>query len=310
MAEIWIRKYKDGTTIQMCFKIKIFETYELKLSSPISAMPLPQEGGQENILVKMEGNTHTANLTWVLKNETVNQGVSNETLGGGSTTETKTIFDVMRWFEEADSGFIGQDVGDNYDILILEDPTFPSGTGTYNMALTQINETVGSTTYAEFIDPQTEDNGTREWTGVREHLKGFIRNVSFRAGKDAPATLTANIELIVGTEVMSYQGATPNNVTNFRARQAVDAADRDTIRLTWRAPRHTGVSGISTYLVAFKKVSASKWEWEKIGNGLATDVELTGLDASSDYGFKVVPFNNQGRGGESAVRYFSTTATP
>ena len=76
MTEIWLRKYNEVAII-MCYKVKVFDNIDWKFGSPISPMPLPEEGGKENVLVKMEGNTHTMNLTFLMKNETTNGGVTN-----------------------------------------------------------------------------------------------------------------------------------------------------------------------------------------------------------------------------------------
>ena len=74
MAEIWLRKYKGKTAastvsagLVMVYKIKVFDSISFKFGSPISPMPLPEESGQENILIKMEGNTHTCTITWLVK---------------------------------------------------------------------------------------------------------------------------------------------------------------------------------------------------------------------------------------------------
>ena len=51
MAELWLRKFKgDGSTVYMVYKIKVFDSFDVKLLSPISPMPLPEEGGEENVL--------------------------------------------------------------------------------------------------------------------------------------------------------------------------------------------------------------------------------------------------------------------
>ena len=55
-TEIWLRKYDGDTGITMCYKAKVFSNIDWKFASPVSPMPLPEESGQENILVKMEGN--------------------------------------------------------------------------------------------------------------------------------------------------------------------------------------------------------------------------------------------------------------
>ena len=54
--EVWIRKYV-GEEVAFRYKVSYFDSVNFNYSSPISPMPLPEEGGEENVLVKMEGNT-------------------------------------------------------------------------------------------------------------------------------------------------------------------------------------------------------------------------------------------------------------
>jgi len=171
MAEIWLRKYK-ANGIQMVYKVKVFDNIDFKFTSPISPMPLPEESGQENILVKMEGNTHTAQLTWLVRQEDVNQAVTNTDLSGATQSDTKTIFDQLKWFSGTD-GFIGRSMVDKYDILIFDN--FNKGGGgtlnTYNMA----DGAVAAGSYVEFQDPQApadpSDPADGDWLGLRYKME-------------------------------------------------------------------------------------------------------------------------------------------
>jgi len=318
MAEIWIRKYKDSG-IQQCFKIKVFDQIDWKFTSPISPMPLPEESGQENILIKMEGNTHSINLSWLVRNEDTNQGISNTEVGGGGALETKTIFDVIRWMSSGDYGFIGRNLDDAYDILVFDDLSFfttLSGYAVSNMSSPSTAPTVGSDTLAEFIDPLIQDDDDNlviraDWTGLKLFFKGYIRQIGFRTSKDEPATLRGSVEFLEGNNVVSYQGATPNAAQAFRALTATSFQSGEnttnTINLKWRAPRHTGNSSITKWMIAYKRVVDADFTWFMVGNGTGVNINVTGLTTGTDYAFKVAAFNTQGRGKESAVRYFATT---
>ena len=313
MAEIWLRKYKDNG-IQQCLKIKVFDNIDWKFASPISPMPLPEESGQENILIKMEGNTHSINLTWLVKNETVNQGISNSTLGGGGALVSKTIFNIVKWMSDANYGFIGRNLDDSYDLLIFDDTSFfgdISGIEVNNMANPSSAAIVSNVAQAEFLDPLEEDGSGNnvvraDWTGLKLFFRGYIRQIGFRTGKDEPATLRGTIEFLEGNNVVSYQGATPNSPQNFRALTA-SSNTSTTINLKWKAPRHTGNSAISKWMIAYKRVVDEDFTWFMVGDGTGTNINVTGLTTGTEYAFKVVAFNSQGRGKESDVRYFSTT---
>jgi len=299
MAEIWIRKYTTAG-IQMVFKIKVFENIDWKFSSPISPMPLPEDSGQENILVKMEGNTHTMNFTWVLKNETTNQGVTNTSVAGGSEKPTKTIFDVVNWFsaDDVEGGFIGRHLDDSYDILLFDNLY---NVNSYNMSANSI----GAGSYDDFVvdPPDATDN---PWTGLVMQLKGYIRQIGFRTGKDEPATLKGNIEFIVGNNIVSYQGTTPNAPQNFRVKPH-PTVPTTKVNITFNAPRHTGTSAITHYLTGFKvRGSDDDYRWRMAGDGSSTAITLATLTTNTEYAIVVTAYNAEGRGKITSPIYITT----
>ena len=302
MAEIWLRKYSNQA-IQMVYKIKVFENIDFKYSSPISPMPLPEDSGQENILVKMEGNTHSLNLTWLVRNETTNQGVTNDSVAGGSDKETKTIFDVVKWMsaDDVEGGFIGRHLDEAYDILIFDNLT---NVNAYDMS----NPNVSAGSYDDFV-PDPPDATDNPWTGLVMHIRGYIRQIGFRTGKDEPATLKGSIEFLEGNNIVSYQGSTPNAPQNLRVK-AHPTVPSTKINITFSAPRHTGTSAISKYLVGFKQRGTSDdLKWRMGGDGTGTAVTLTDLTPSTEYEVVATAYNAEGRG-EITKAIYITTADP
>ena len=66
MAVIYIRRMDDGT-VKYVYRVKNFDQFGIRFVSPISPMPLPEEDDDANILVKMEGNTSTMTVSWLIK---------------------------------------------------------------------------------------------------------------------------------------------------------------------------------------------------------------------------------------------------
>ena len=319
MSEIWLRKYKS-TGIQMVFKVKVFDNIDFKFTSPISPMPLPEESGEENILVKMEGNTHTCQLTWLVKKEATNQGVTNTNLSGATQGSTKTMFDQLKWFSRQD-GFIGRSMEDKFDILIFDD--FSKGGGgtlnTYNMAAGG----VAAGSYAEFQDaliPADADNpADGDWTGLRYKMEGFIRDFNFRTQASEPATFRGTIQFIEGNAVGSYQGAKPDAPTNVRLADVTEDSGESPpisththIWVRWLPPAHKGNSAITHYDILYRaNDSADDYLPYRVAASYAGSggVNLGVLSANTEYAIKVRAVNSEGVGRVSATRYHITAAS-
>ena len=319
MAEIWLRKYK-AQGVQMVFKVKVFDNIDFKFTSPISPMPLPEESGQENILVKMEGNTHTCQLTWLVRDDPINQGVTNTTLSGATQADTKTIFQQLKWFSGTD-GFIGRNMDDKYDILIWDNfDTYTSGSldvgglDPYNMANGGISSSGSPVEFADPSPPADPDNpADGDWIGLRYKMTGFIRDFNFRTSATEPATFRGTIQFIEGNAVGSYQGAKPDSPQNVRlATSNVSGTSPAThIWVRWIPPAHVGNTALTRYDILYK-VNDSDNDFlpfaAATGYAGSSGVHLGTLSSDTEYAIKVRAVNGEGAGRESATRYFSTTA--
>ena len=307
MTEIWLRKYNEVAII-MCYKVKVFDNIDWKFGRPISPMPLPEEGGKENVLVKMEGNTHTMNLTFLMKNESINGGVTNTDHSGnygGFTDESKTIFEKIQWFSN-ELGFIGTHLGDKYDITILSSP--PAGV-------------------LPMTSPTSGDGGKPEFQEVVDNtvlqLTGFVRNISLRTSAGEPATLRCSLEFIEGNLVGGYQNRVPQPVRSFQMLNGDatenPATDTDTsMTYLYQIPRSVGSASLIGYTTAYKVASAPNvsatgtnpatgWVYATPSTPTATVVLLENLTTDTEYSFKVKARNAEGGGEWSRVITKSTT---
>jgi len=321
MAEIWLRKYK-AAGIQMVFKVKVFDSIDFKFTSPISPMPLPEESGEENILVKMEGNTHTCQLTWLVRNETINQGVTNTNLSGATQGSTKTMFDQLKWFSRSD-GFIGRSMEDKFDILIFDNFN-KGGGGTFNAddgtlyPMTAGGVAAGS--YIEFQDaaqPADPDNpADGDWIGLRYKMEGFIRDFNFRTQSSEPATFRGTVQFIEGNAVGSYQGSKPDAPTNVRLTDPVETSSPPVsththIWVRWFAPAHKGNSSITHYDILYRNNnSIDDYLPYRVVHGYAGSGGFNlPASANTEYAIKVRAVNSEGVGRVSATRYHTTAAS-
>jgi len=309
-TELWLRKY-DDEGITMCYKAKVFTNIDWKFVSPVSPMPLPEESGDENILVKMEGNTHTVQLTFVIKNETKNAGVSNSSNSGGYDGASKSIFEQIKWMTASEDesaqggGFIGRHLTDAYDICILENTT---GLNLHDMVASS-----AAGTKSEFdqnlLDTTSSENPAPTVDGLALQMFGYVRNISFRTSASEPATLRGTIEFIEGNVVGGYQSKVPSRVRNFKVSTPSSGATDTRMYLTYTAPESAGATPVTHYVIAHK-VSGSTDEY-KLQNPSptgSTNVMVTNLTASTEYDWKVAAQNSDGRGKFSWVRTKATTS--
>jgi len=52
----------------ICYEFETFNSISINKQTPVSPMPLPEEDSEENVLMKIEGNTTTMSLNWTLTN--------------------------------------------------------------------------------------------------------------------------------------------------------------------------------------------------------------------------------------------------
>ena len=309
-TELWLRKY-DDEGITMCYKAKVFTNIDWKFVSPVSPMPLPEEDGDENILVKMEGNTHTVQLTFVIKNETVNAGVANSANAGGYDGASKSIFEQIKWMTAGEDesaqggGFIGRHLTDSYDICVIEDTT---GLDLHDMVASS-----AAGTKSEFDQHLLDTTSTADVKptidGLALKMDGYIRNISFRTSASEPATLRGTIEFIEGKVTGGYQSKVPSRVRNFKVSTPSSGATDTRMYLTYTAPENAGASNITHYVIAHK-VSGSTDEY-KFQNPSPTgslNVMVTNLTANTTYDWKVSAQNADGRGKFSWVVTKATTS--
>ena len=314
MAELWLRKFKgDGSTVYMVYKIKVFDSFDVKLLSPISPMPLPEEGGEENVLVKMEGNTHTYRISWLMTDDSINSGVSaldssNVVIGGATEASTKTIFEKLKWFKGGFSGkgFVGESMDEKYELLIFDN--FLAGNGS---TLTQHDMSTGSvqkTGIIDFQSPTGSNVSAQDWAGLVFKSQGFIRDFNFRTTAGEPATLRATVEFIEGNLVGSYQSKTPSEVGNFRIDDHA-SQPHQFVTITCSLPIEQGSSNVTHFDVGFKISNKDDDGNDQSGSGgdyidsatpnNATTIHFGGsgvLAPDTRYDFRIRAVNGEGEG--------------
>ncbi len=92
-----IDESNEAASEQFGYKIKNFDSFNINVRTPISPMPLPEETADQNVLVKIEGNTKTISLTWTLVNSTTDLSFGTKT---DANTEIKTVPQQLQYISD------------------------------------------------------------------------------------------------------------------------------------------------------------------------------------------------------------------
>jgi hypothetical protein len=102
----------ESAAEQKGYTINNFESFSINVRTPISPMPLPEETADNNILVKMEGNTTTLNLAWTLVDSTTALNFGNKS---SSTTQIKTVAQQLTYLSQ---GLQGSSLNEKFKLQI------------------------------------------------------------------------------------------------------------------------------------------------------------------------------------------------
>lgn len=114
MVNIFLIKNDSSGDPLYKFQIPTYESAIIDAQFPITPAPLPEEGSDENVLIKLTGNTLTSGVTWTLKDYDTNQ----ETLAG---IATKTVQQQINFFRGL---FASASIEDSFQ-MVFNYPTDP-----------------------------------------------------------------------------------------------------------------------------------------------------------------------------------------
>ena len=152
-----------------------FNDISINKQTPVSPMPLPEEDSEENVLMKIEGNTTTMNLNWTLTNDSTSIAhcgygniaylhTVNKYMKTGIQTDLSGVFDQVSYIEKE---LAPNSLNDYFEIYILDS-----------------NEPVKS-------------------KAKLYHKVGLIQDFTFRTDSSSPVNWQAQMNFIEGSVVTS-----------------------------------------------------------------------------------------------------------
>ena len=113
---------------QICYELESFNSISINKQTPVSPMPLPEEDSEENVLMKIEGNTTTMSLNWTLTNGSSSIAecsydnltylhTVNKYMKTGIQTDQSGVFDQVSYIEKY---LAPNSLNDYFELYILD----------------------------------------------------------------------------------------------------------------------------------------------------------------------------------------------
>ena len=284
MGVVYLRKIGQATSstaaVQYVYPIKVFDSFQVQYNMPISPMPMPEQSDDEQVLVKIEGNSTTVALSWLIHEETTNQATA---YGSYSVGDTKTIWQQLQFLQDEEK-FMPNGINDAYDIIV---------DANNNQTTASLGRVI-----ANDSDPARD-----------MYLTGFIQSFTVTTSSGEPATLRAQIHFIVGANVTSYGADTPSKPRSFKLTNT-SLSGSGKVKLDWSPPSVLGGSTLTGYQAEYRNVTAGEGNWTHatpITNSSTVTQTITGLVSGNTYEFRVKADSNNEYGDWSYIE--DTTAS-
>ncbi len=117
MGSIFIVKFVANSTTELYrYKLGNFKRLQYNINTPVSPMPLPEEDSNENVLIKIEGNSSDITLNWIVKD---NNGVNLETKFDAPTGfPSSTVREQIEFIRKE---FRPKSIADSYQLILRLD---------------------------------------------------------------------------------------------------------------------------------------------------------------------------------------------
>lgn len=164
MVEVFlIKNDSDGNPLYK-FVIQNYQGANIKPEWPVTPAPLPEEGSDQNVLVKLTGNMLQSGLSWTLKDYDVDQ----EVLAGALT---KTVPQQINFFVNL---FQPQSIEDSFQIVF----NYPDDPIVYNGF-------IGSVQFNTMV------NSPLTWNATAKFLQGIVIAIYELDTSSTPLNVTA-----------------------------------------------------------------------------------------------------------------------
>lgn len=153
----------------LVYEFETFNDISINKQTPVSPMPLPEEDSDENVLIKVEGNTTTMNLTWTLVDGTSPVGTGDiiwdSSLGRWRANTLGSTLSSFKQVEYLERDFTPNSINDFFTVKIFD--TEQTNKSTNNAVYTKDGLLQGFTF-------RTDSSSPVNWVGSMEFIEGAV----------------------------------------------------------------------------------------------------------------------------------------
>jgi len=275
MAIIRIYKYvldDDDTELVHRYTIPNLSSFNVQYNTPISPMPLPEEDADENILVKIEGNSASIDIDWTLaQNEytigthdhTCNFETWNSKFGASQSPEQLLVVktgDGRGKFDPIAAPPTRLDVEPLTFKNMIEDTRQPS------KQIAMFRKYFESKSLNNDYLITIEDEATGYGTSTEPtRWYGSISQMSFSVSGMSPIVWKARIQFFVGNVITVFDSDSPESPqslsANYRTENAdtMTLGDRDIIKVRFKDPSSFGATDANEAEIMYRQEGKLLW---------------------------------------------------
>ena len=335
MAIIRLYKYvlsDDGNTeIVYRYTVPNLESLNVQYNTPISPMPLPEEDADENILVKIEGNSASIDIDWTLADYEYTIG---ENLGDGTCH-------FEEWNSKMKFNSSGVLVPDNDSTGSVQELSVTAGDtrGKFNpipLHFVDMEENTKSPSkqvgmFREFFESKslnkdyliTIEDGSGDGYGTAAEPTtwyGSISQMSFSISGSSPIVWRARIQFFVGNVITVFDPDSPESPQSLSAvsytgdttstgdppvyNDNAPYEERQVVKVRFKDPSSFGATDANEAEIMYRE--EGKLKWTSVIYNIQTDTsatqnntKLTKITSGTDNEYYVVylPPNEEGTDG-------------
>lgn len=207
-----------------------FNDISINKQTPVSPMPLPEEDSDENVLIKVEGNTTTMDISWTILNDTSPAGsgdiIWDSSLGRWRSDTVDASMNTFEQVMDLENRFTPISITDFFEVKIFDtDAT---------------NKTANASKYTkegllQGFTFRTDSSSPVNWVGNMQFIEGSVVTTLSSNTAEAPKSIDSK----------SFIGSNPRTGIQLDFTEFQNYAANDRPETTGAILRYKPVSGVS-----------------------------------------------------------------